>query len=178
MPDAIAEIRIQDDLIEALRAAKNMRGLSNEWCDLTGDMAKGQTDKCLGPSRLKGLSRFLFGMYLRQFAVKLVLVPDTDMERIMRPKWEGRDIKNVRVDAGRISKTLLDRARPYVLRELGQNGARARWGKQRKKTVEIESAAPQEQPIPINRAPKTKRHTEGKHDKPKGSIACPSPLLP
>jgi CelD/BcsL family acetyltransferase involved in cellulose biosynthesis len=129
MPDGSAiaiDIRTLDDVVEALRAAKAFRNLSNEWCDEIGDMTKGQTDKCLGPSAVKGLSRFLFGMYLRQFAVKLVMLVDPDMERIMRPKWEGRDTSNVRVDTGRISKKILERAKPLVLKETGAAGAAAR----------------------------------------------------
>ena len=113
-----ADIRTVGDLIDALRAAKTMRNVSNRWCDEIGDLADGQTDKVLGPSGAKGLSSFLFGMYHRLFAVRLVMVIDPDMERIMRPKWEGRDVKQVRVETGRISKKLVERARPFVFEEL------------------------------------------------------------
>ena len=116
----VADIRTVGDLIEGLRAAKAMRNVSNKWCDDIGWLADGQTDKVLGPSGAKGLSPFLFGMYHRLFAVRLVMVVDPDMERIMRPKWEGRDVKQVRVETGRVSKKLIERTRPLVFEELSE----------------------------------------------------------
>lgn len=125
-PIIIAEIRTQDDLIEALRAAKDMRGLSNRWCDEIGDLTDGQTDKVLGPTRVKGLSRFLFSMYHSMFAVKLVMVVDEEATARMQAKWEGRDTSNVRVESGRVSKKLLERAKPLVFEAAGRAGATAR----------------------------------------------------
>lgn len=124
-PTIIAEIRTHDDLIEALRAAKDMRGLSNRWCDEIGDLTTGQTDKVLGPTRAKGLSRFLFSMYHTMFAVKLVMVIDDQAEARMAPKWEGRDQSNVRIDSGRVSKSLVERAKPLVLKDFAKAGGTA-----------------------------------------------------
>lgn len=117
MTAPIATIRTQDDLIEALRAAKALRGLSNEFCDERGGLTKGHVDKVLGPSRTKSLSPALFNTFAELFAVQFIMVPNPEAEARQKPKWEGRDTSNVRVDGSRVSKSLLERAKPHVLRD-------------------------------------------------------------
>jgi hypothetical protein len=119
-------IRTQDDLIEAFRAAKDRLGLSNAWCDDIGGFTRGQTDKVLGPTRAKGLSPMLLQTYCALFAVRLEMVVDVDQARVMEARWEGRDISNVRMDSGRISKKLVERAKPAVLKAAGAAGGKAR----------------------------------------------------
>jgi hypothetical protein len=155
-------IRTQDDLIEALRAVKDRLGLSNTWCDDVGGFTRGQTDKVLGPSRAKGLSPMLFATYCSLFAVRLEMVVDLDQARVMEARWEGRDKSNVRMDLGRISKKLVERAKPLVLSQSGQRAnvvrnrmltrehkekiarkaAKARWRKHRKTERAKEAAVP------------------------------------
>jgi hypothetical protein len=47
----------------------------------------------------------------------------------MAAKWEGRDTSNVRLEKGNISKTLLERAKPHVLKANGVAGQAARHSK-------------------------------------------------
>lgn len=119
-------IRTQDDLIEAFRAAKDRLGLSNAWCDDIGGFTRGQTDKVLGPTRAKGLSPMLLQTYCALFAVRLEMVVDVEQAKVMEARWEGRDTSNVRMDSGRISKKLVERAKPAVLKAAGAAGGRAR----------------------------------------------------
>jgi hypothetical protein len=126
MTAPIATIRSQDELIEGLRAAKEMRNLSDRWLDECGDFTTGHINKILGPRREKGLSPFVLQMLLSMLAVKLVLVPDPDQEIRMRERWEGRDNSNVRPEPSRISQKLVERAKPLVLKENGSIGGKVR----------------------------------------------------
>ncbi len=110
MTDPIATIRTQDDLIEPLRAAKAMRGLSNDFCDERGGLTRGHTDKVLGPTRAKSLSPMTFDMFMELLAVQLVLLPNPDAEARQKAKWEGRDVSNVRTGEHKVSRVLLERA--------------------------------------------------------------------
>lgn len=121
-----APIRTQDDLIEAFRAVKDRLGLSNTWCDDVGGFTRGQTDKVLGPTRAKGLSPMLLQTYCSLFAVKLEMVVDLEQARVMEARWDGRDGSQVRMDAGRISKKLVERAKPAVLKDFSKLGVAAR----------------------------------------------------
>lgn len=113
----IATIRTQDDLIEALRVAKAMRGLSNDFCDQRAGLTRGHTDKVLGPTRAKSLSPMVFDLLMEIFAVELILVPNPEAEARMKPRWEDRDTSNVRTGEHRVSKHVIERAKPHVLRE-------------------------------------------------------------
>lgn len=126
MTDAIATIRSHDDLIEALRAAKTQRGLSNDFCDERGGLTRGHTDKVLGPARAKSLTSMTFDLFLEMFAVQLLLVPNSEAEQRMAARWEGRDVSNVRTGEHRVSKAVLERAKPHVLKESGRMGAAIR----------------------------------------------------
>lgn len=124
MTDRIA-IRTQDDLIEAFRAVKDRLGLSNTWCDEVGGFTRGQTDKVLGPTRAKGLSPMLLQTYCSLFAVKLEMVVDLEQAKVMEARWDGRDTSQVRMDTGRISKKLVERAKPVVMKHLAAAGGKA-----------------------------------------------------
>jgi len=115
----LATIRCQDDLIEALRTAKEMRNLSFKVLDELGGFTQGHMERVIGPRREKGMSPFVFQMLCSLLAVKLEMVPDEDQAKRMSAKWEGRDISNVRLEKGNVSKTLLERARPKLLQEFG-----------------------------------------------------------
>lgn len=121
----IATIRCHDDLIEALRTAKGQRGLSNDFCDERGGLTRGHTDKILGPARAKSLSPMTFDLFLEMFAVQILLVPNLEAEQRMRERWEGRDVSNVRTGAHRVSKAVLERAKPHVLKDFAMTGALA-----------------------------------------------------
>lgn len=125
MHPIIATIRSQEDLIEALRAAKGQRGLSNDFCDERGGLTRGHTDKVLGPARAKSLTGMTFDLFLEMFAVQLLLVPNAEAEQRMAAKWEGRDTSNVRTGEHRVSKAVLERAKPHVLKDFAKAGGKA-----------------------------------------------------
>jgi hypothetical protein len=103
----LATVRSQDELIEALRAARDYRNLSYKFLDEIGGFAMGHMERVLGPRREKGMSHIVFQTLLSMLAVKLELVPDPEQAARMQERWEGRDVRNVRVDSGRISKLLI-----------------------------------------------------------------------
>lgn len=117
----IATIRSQDDLVEAMRAAKEMRNLSFKTLDELGGFTQGHMERVIGPRREKGMSSIVFQTMLSMLAVKLVMVPDPEQEAKIRGQWEGRELSNVRLERGRISKSLLDRCRPVILEEIIQS---------------------------------------------------------
>jgi hypothetical protein len=125
-PVYIGEARSHDELIQVMAERKSALGLSNEFLDNTIPLSDGHTDKVLGPSRERGLSQFTLDGMLAALALKLVLVEDPEQAARMRPRWEGRDQRQVRPPA-RIGKSLIARARPHVVRELGRQGGKARW---------------------------------------------------
>jgi hypothetical protein len=122
----IATIRSQDDLIEALRTAKELRNLSFRTLDAMGDFTEGHMERVIGPRREKGMSPFVMQMLLSMLAVKLEMVPDPEQAAKMQASWEGRNTSNVRIEKGRVSKSLLERAKPHVLKESGRMGAAIR----------------------------------------------------
>lgn len=151
--EVIAVIRTQDDLIEALRKAKDMLGLSNQWCDAVGGLTAGHTDKVIGPSRTKSLSQMTFDLFCEMFAVELHMVVNMDAVQRMAARWEGRNASNVRVESNRVSAGLLERAKPHILMasakhanavrnemltrehrsKIARKAARARWRKKRER---------------------------------------------
>jgi len=121
----LATIRTQDDLIEALRLAKEMRNLSFKVIDDLGGFTQGHMERVIGPRREKGMSPFVLQMLCSILAVKLIMVPDEEQAQRMADKWEGRDSSNVRLEKGRVSKSLLERAKPHVLKDLATAGGKA-----------------------------------------------------
>jgi hypothetical protein len=121
----IATIRTQDDLVEAMRAAKEMRNLSFKTLDDLGGFTQGHMERVIGPRREKGMSTIVFQTMLSMLAVKLVMVPDPEQEAQMLERWEGRNASNVRLEKGRVSKSLLERAKPHVLKDLARAAGKA-----------------------------------------------------
>lgn len=124
-PAIIATIRSQEDLIEALRAAKELRNLSFKTLDALGDFTEGHMERVIGPRREKGMSPFVFQMLCSMLAVKLEMVFDPDQAAKMLATWEGRNTSNVRIEKGRVSKSLLERAKPHVLKDFAKAGGKA-----------------------------------------------------
>jgi hypothetical protein len=66
---------------------------------------------------------------LSSLGLKLLVAIDPEQVQRMRPRWENagaRDQLQVRPPS-RISKMLLSRARPYVIREATRKAASVRW---------------------------------------------------
>jgi hypothetical protein len=122
-------IRCHDDLIEYIRARKEELGLSNAFIEDKCHMAEGHVDKILGPSQVNNLSKFTMDYFLTLFAIELVPRVDEVQAEKMRPMWEGREERNVRVPGRRLSKAILERARPLFYRQLSVLGNAARKAK-------------------------------------------------
>lgn len=114
--ETVATITSYPELIEAFRIVKARLGLSNKWVDGTCDFADGVTDKLLGPSQSKSIGPLAFSMLCQVFAVKFRMEIDLDAVRKMESFWEMREEGKVAVPETRISKKLVGRAKPHVLR--------------------------------------------------------------
>lgn len=122
----LAVVTSHESLREAFRIAKQMRNFSNQFCDERGGLTSGQTDKILGPTETRGLGPITIDTFCTLFAVKFVMVPDPEAEERMRATWEGRENRNVRANTKRLSRDLLERAKPIIARENGRKGGLAR----------------------------------------------------
>jgi len=125
-PVYIGEATSHDTLIQVMAERKSALGLSNEFLDNTIPLSDGHTDKILGPSRERGLSQITLDAMLAILALKLVIVEDPEQAVRMRQVWNGRDKRQLR-PAARIGKSMIARARPRVIAELGRQGGKARW---------------------------------------------------
>jgi hypothetical protein len=76
MTESIAIVTGHESMVEAFRVAKEMRNLSNDFCDDVGGLTKGHTDKILGPTRVKNISPMTIDLFCTMFAVKFVMVCD------------------------------------------------------------------------------------------------------
>lgn len=117
--EPLAIIHNYADLVDAMRTARTYRDLSNELCDERCGLTRGYVDKVLGPTEAKRLSAMMFDTLTSFFAVKFIMVRDLEAEEVMRPKWEGRDMSNVRSGEHRVGKYVLKRARQHLLQDFG-----------------------------------------------------------
>lgn len=123
--EVLATVRGYDDLVEAFRTVKERLGLSNRMCDTLAGLTEGGTDKVLGPSGTKNLSRMTMARFCTIFAVKLEMKIDLPQADRMTDRWEARTSYNVRNDSPRVSRKLLERAKPAVLKDLAAAGGKA-----------------------------------------------------
>jgi hypothetical protein len=134
MKEPLAVVTSSAEIIAALAKAREMRGLSNQFCDERGGLTAGHTDKVLGPTHTKSLSEMTLDTFMEMFAVMFIMVPNPEAEARMRAKWEGRDSSNVRLHSKRLSKQLLERAKPLIAKENGRKGglARLKWPREQR----------------------------------------------
>ena len=125
-PKWIGEAASHDELVAVLRERQLALGLSNELVDHVALLSSGHCDKLLGPGRQRGLSQLSLDALMAALAVKLLVVEDGAMAARMRPHWQGKDAKQVRMPS-RVAKDLIARVRPAVLRDLGRRAGQARW---------------------------------------------------
>lgn len=126
MTEPIAIARNSAEIVAALGKIREMRGLSNQFCDTRGGLTEGHTDKVLGPSHAKAISEMTLDTFMELFAVQFIVVPNPEAEDRMKAKWEGRDSSNVRLGTHRMSKELLARAKPLIFKEMAKLATVAR----------------------------------------------------
>lgn len=124
--EVIATVRSYPDLVEAFRTIKERLGLSNKWCDDACGYADGVTDKKLGPSQNKRINDLDFSMFCHIFAVKFTMEIDLEQIRKMEATWEEREAAKVAFPESRMSKKLLAKAKPLVVKEYGRLGGMVR----------------------------------------------------
>jgi hypothetical protein len=116
-------------LLDLLARRKAELGLSNEMLDRICGFATGQTDKYLGPSRVKRPSLDILEILMTALGLSGTLVVDALKSQQVGRLWEreGRRYEpSVRPHA-RISKALVKRAAPEVRRQFAAMGGAARW---------------------------------------------------
>jgi hypothetical protein len=114
-------IRCSDDMVEAFRARKAQRGLSNGTVEAQLLWADGMCDKYLGPSRTLQLTAAVIEDFMTLFGVELVMRVNPELEAKMLERLERRDERAVR-SPKRISQKLLELAQPIIQQKLGRAG--------------------------------------------------------
>lgn len=160
--EVVAVVRRHQDIVEVWRVMKERLGLTNEFCDDVGGLTKGHTDKLLGPSESKKWGPTTFDLFCEMFAIEFRVHIDLDAVKRMEAVWEGRErplYPNAQVK--RISKKLIERAKPHVLKanckranearnamlscehrsKIARKAARARWRKRRAKVAQPAAGA-------------------------------------
>ncbi len=149
-----AVIRRHRDFVELFRLMKSRLGLTNEFIDAAGGLTPGHCDKLLGPSLSRNFGAAIFDTFCTLFALEFHVHLDFEAMQRMRPIWEGRKRPLLPNGKGaRVSKELLERARPHVLRAnakaanaarnemlsreqrsaIARRAARVRWAKHRRR---------------------------------------------
>lgn len=128
--EAIAIIRRHQDVTDVFRLMKDRLGLTNEFCDDVGGLTKGHTDKILGPSQSKTWGPTTFDLFCEMFAIEFHVHVDLAAAQRMADVWEKRKrpvFENAKV--GRVSKKLIEAAKPLVAKAMGKAGAKKRASK-------------------------------------------------
>jgi hypothetical protein len=150
-PEAIVgEFADVDALIERLRERAGELGLTYRVIDELAGFGEAYTGKLLGAVRAKAMTISSMLALAGVLGVKAVLMVDAEMTARMRPRWESRDGAKVHARRQpRLGTTTLKRILPAAAsemgrrggksrmsaltheqrRELGQRGARTRWGR-------------------------------------------------
>lgn len=125
LPD-LPVVRTLQDAVDVFRIMKEHRSLTNLFCDERGGLTLGHTDKVLGPTEEKGLGYDTFALFMELTAIEFVPRVNPEALERMKSVWELRErplYPNARVK--RISKKLVERAKPLVLQELARAGGKA-----------------------------------------------------
>ena len=114
--DTIATIRCYNDLIVALRARKDALGLADAVLDDVAGLTPGHTNKCLGPSRERGIGAATLEAYLMALAIDLHMVENAEKLARMLPHYETRSASRVRTNH-HIGDRVLSRAMTKLRKE-------------------------------------------------------------
>jgi hypothetical protein len=112
-------------LIDVLAERKAALGLSDEWIEAVGGFSPGHANKMLGPARTKTPSLPSLDILLQLLGLSLVVVDDPVRAARMRDLWLRRE--EAKVHSNKVGRLTIQRARPFVIRELARAAALARW---------------------------------------------------
>lgn len=154
--EVIAVARTLQDCVEVFRTMKDRLGLTYKFIDEVSGLAKGHADKVLSRTAQKRLGYDTFAVFCELFGVMFEVKIDLEAVKRMEAVWEGRLRPPYPPDCkpGRVSKKLIDMAKPHVLKDLAHLGlagrmtmltaehrskiaskaAKSRWRKHRRKT--------------------------------------------
>lgn len=126
--ETIVVLRRHQDFAEVFRIMKERWGLTNNFIDDAGGLAKGQADKYLGPSGVKNWGPQTFDLFCEILAIEFHAKVDIEAAKRMAEVWDGRQPRwfpEEKMNA-RVSKKLLARAKPLVFKENGRIGGLVR----------------------------------------------------
>jgi hypothetical protein len=109
-------------MVEAFRAIKDHIAISNADLDALCNFGAGHVDKLIGPTSVRGFARDSLDGMLWGLCIKGTFTIDMDRVHEMQELWEKRCAANTRSKPSRISKAILERARPIVLSEVAKKG--------------------------------------------------------
>lgn len=109
-------------MVDAMRTIKEYLQLSNPTLDTLCNFGDGQTDKLLGPTGARGFGPKTLDAMLWALAARVDITIDLGRATQMQAHWEKRFAPNVRQSSVRISKILVERAKPLVMRDFGKAG--------------------------------------------------------
>lgn len=124
--EMIAVVRRHQDITEVFRIMQQRLGLTNEFIDDVGGLTKGHADKILGPSESRNWGRTTFDLFCEMFAIEFRVYIDPAALARMEGVWERRERAPEWSHTNRVSKKLLEKAKPLVLSNFSQAGVAAR----------------------------------------------------
>lgn len=113
-------------MIDAMRTIKNYLELSNSAVDTLCGFTPGHTDKLLGPTNSKRFSALSWNALIWCLASTCTITIDIEKAKAMADHWEKRDASRYRPNASVISKVILKRAKPLILKAQTHNARMAR----------------------------------------------------
>ena len=116
------EIRCYRDLLEAISALKNERGLSHETIEDICGLTRGHWFKVFGPNGEKQMGWMMFDFIPAALGFKIRMELDEPQAKLMQARWERRNGKQIRVRSPQINKMLLEHAKLEVFSEMGRRG--------------------------------------------------------
>lgn len=122
--ELLGTVRTLQDAVEVFRLMKERLGLTNDFMDDVGGLAKGHTDKVLGRSETKRIGYDTFALFAELCAVEFRVYVDMDAVKRMEQRWDERAPRWFPEDKRnkRVSKKLVEAAKPYVYRDAGRSG--------------------------------------------------------
>jgi hypothetical protein len=85
------EARSMQEIVEAIRVWRDMRGVSLETLDFIAGWPQGYGAKLLAPSPIKNLGWQSLGLGLNALAIKLVVVEDPEQRKLVERRWVKRE---------------------------------------------------------------------------------------
>jgi len=85
------EARSMQEIVEAIRVWRDMRGVSLATLDHIAGWPDGYGAKLLAPSPIKNLGWQSLGLGLNALAIKLVVVEDPEQRKLVERRWIPRE---------------------------------------------------------------------------------------